>query len=493
MEKARFLTIPVTLSLLALAAPSHSRAAEAAEVNVNITPRLRYQTVEGWGSSLCWWANMVGKWTDEKKINEIIDLVVSPDKLNMNIFRYNIGGGDDPSHVSVPGRPGHMSYEMGGNGIRAEMEGFKASPDAPYDWTRDAGQIKILLKLKQKRPDIIFEAFSNSPPWWMTYSGCASGNDPASADNLKPEYYDAFCDYLVAVCRHFKDAYGIEFRTLEPFNEPQTPFWHYKGKQEGCHFDLSTQIEIIKRLYPRLQKSGLKTVIAAADETRLSNVIVMLNAYMDNGRVLDYVGQLNVHTYNATDAERMTVANLVKKSGKRFWQSETGTFETNGFASVLNLGQKCIADMRIMKPVAWLDWQVVSPNESKVSIVNPLNSPDDGSYILSRHFFVRMQVTRFVKQGYTIIDSDQENTLAALSPSGKELVLCFINMSGKENTIRFNLSTFASTGAADVYTTGATQDCEKGAAVSADSRGVLEISAAGQTVTTLVVPVTLKK
>ena len=34
----------------------------------------------------------------------------------MNIFRYNIGGGDDPSHLD-----GHM---VKGKGKRAEMEGF---------------------------------------------------------------------------------------------------------------------------------------------------------------------------------------------------------------------------------------------------------------------------------------------------------------------------------------------------------------------------------
>lgn len=33
-----------------------------------------------------------------------------------------------------------------------------------------------MLKIIEKRPDAIFEAFSNSAPWWMTYSGCCAGN-----------------------------------------------------------------------------------------------------------------------------------------------------------------------------------------------------------------------------------------------------------------------------------------------------------------------------
>jgi hypothetical protein len=56
---------------------------------VKVNPRLKYQTIEGWGVSLCWWAHMVGQWDDEKKIDEVVDLITSPDKRNMNLFRYN--------------------------------------------------------------------------------------------------------------------------------------------------------------------------------------------------------------------------------------------------------------------------------------------------------------------------------------------------------------------------------------------------------------------
>ena len=82
---------------------------------------------------------------------------------------------------------GHM---VKGKGKRAEMEGFKASPTAPYDWNADKAQRTIMMKIKAKRPDAIFEAFSNSAPYWMTFSGCSAGNDDPLKDNLKPEYYD---------------------------------------------------------------------------------------------------------------------------------------------------------------------------------------------------------------------------------------------------------------------------------------------------------------
>ena len=30
---------------------------------VHVDPRVRYQTVEGWGTSLAWWANVIGGWS----------------------------------------------------------------------------------------------------------------------------------------------------------------------------------------------------------------------------------------------------------------------------------------------------------------------------------------------------------------------------------------------------------------------------------------------
>ena len=79
---------------------SHGMAGNAVQTKdtVVLQPEMTYQSLEGWGSSLCWWATQVGKW-DEAKVDSIVDMLTSPDQLNMNIFRYNIGGGDDPSHA----------------------------------------------------------------------------------------------------------------------------------------------------------------------------------------------------------------------------------------------------------------------------------------------------------------------------------------------------------------------------------------------------------
>lgn len=455
-------------------------------VEVKLDADKTYQTIEGWGSSLCWWANMVGKWEDEAKIDEIIDLITSPDQLNMNIFRYNIGGGDDPSHYSTPGDPGHMAE---GKGVRAEMEGFKPGEDSLYDWTADPGQRKIMLKIKEKRPDAVFEAFSNSPPYWMTYSGCSAGNDPASADNLKPEYYGMFCNYLIDVCKFYKDSFGIEFKTLEPFNESLTGYWGYLGGQEGCHFDLNSQIGLLRVLYPKLQNSGLNTVIAASDESGINSFLYAMNGYIKAGDIPGILGQLNTHTYSGSNAERVEAYNLSRKMDKTLWQSETGPIGIggSGLENNIRLAQRLFDDIRYMKPSAWLDWQLMEEhNDTWCQLRCDF---EEETYNIVKNFYVRMQVTRFIKQGYVIIESGNMNTLAALSPGKDELVMSVINFSGREQTFDFDLSEFRETaGSAKFYRTSTIENCEDKGDLDVSQKKLLYTSP-DMSISTFVLPV----
>lgn len=416
---------------------------------VAVDPAQRRQTLEGWGSSLCWWAGQVGRW-DEAKIDSIVELITSPDKLNMNIFRYNIGGGDDPAHAD-----GHM---VKGKGKRAEMEGFKASPSAPYNWEADKGQRAVLLKIKEKRPDAVFEAFSNSAPYWMTYSGCSGGHADPRKDNLKPEYYEAFCDYLIEVCKRYRSAYGVEFKTLEPFNEPLSAYWYAEGTQEGCHFDPESQMKLIRMLHGKLKESGLTTVLAASDETNLEQFLTTQRRYQEVGDIWKLLGQLNTHTYSGTNGQREEVRRLVAQSGKPFWQSETGPSGGAGLDSNLGLAQKLFDDMNLMRPQAWLDWQIMEEHNNEWCVLRGDFRTQEWRVI--KNFYVRMQITRFFKQGYTFVESGSGKALAALSPDGKTLTVALLNTSGRNRRFRVDLSRLpARTISVEGWRTSESEDC----------------------------------
>ena len=388
------------------------------------------QPIEGWGVSLCWWARMCGEWSDEK-IDMLVDWMVSPTGLNWNIFRYNIGGGDDPDNANC--EPHHMGK---GKGLRAEMEGFLDEPGGKYHWERDKGQRKIMLKIKERRPDAIFEAFSNSAPWWMTYSGCCAGHKDPNKDNLKPEYYKAFAEYLVNVCKHYKDKYGIEFKTLEPFNEPVTNYWYANGSQEGCHFSMEEQVKFIKILQPVLKASGLKTVLACSDETDTRQSVKDLLYYQQQD-VMGLVGQWNTHTYSATNRSRSQVGSLARAEGKTIWMDEVGA-GGKGLTGNLNLCQKFFEDMHYILPAAWIDWQFVEENNDQWCLARG-SFADENSIRRVPNYYVRQQVTRFIGQGYTMVTSLSRKSLAALNPSADTLVVALLNNSSRTALHRIHL------------------------------------------------------
>lgn len=388
-----------------------------------INPKAVKQQFEGWGVSLCWWANMCGKWSDDA-IDKIVDWLVSPDQLNFRLFRYNIGGGDDPQNRNCD--PHHMGK---GKGLRAEMEGFKDSTADAYHWDRDAAQRKIMLKIKEKRPDAVFEAFSNSCPYYMTYSGCCAGNDNAGKDNLKPEYYEEFAHYLVDVCKHYRDEYGIEFRTLDPFNEPQTSYWGRNGGQEGCHFDISSQVAFLKVLSPVLKASGLSTVISASDETDVAQAVKAIKGYNEAG-VTDLVGQFNTHTYTASNLSRTQFASLTAQAGKPMWMSEVGGGSGSGLTANLNLAQKLIDDIHYLQPLAWIDWQYIEDNDNWSLVRASFDNEASARRIKS--FYVRQQFSKYIKEGYEILDTPNGQSLVARSADGKTYIVVMLNTGSVE-------------------------------------------------------------
>lgn len=446
-----------------------------------INPNAAYKNAfEGWGVSLCWWANMCGKWNDDK-IDEIVDWLVSTDGLNYNIFRYNIGGGDDPFNRHCT--PHHMAN---GKGIRAEMEGFKDSSNADYNWSRDAAQRKIMLKIKEKRPDAIFEAFSNSPPYYMTYSGCCAGNVNAWDDNLKPEYYEEFAHYLVDVVKFYKDSLGIEFKTLESFNEPVTNYWSANGGQEGCHFSTAAQINFLKVLAPILKASGLNTIISASDESFTAQSVTDFNAYIEDRTALEMIGQWNTHTYSATNEDRANLRALSTAYRKTLWMSEVGAGGT-GIAGNLGLAQKLMDDIRYIRPEAWLDWQYVEEYNNQWCTVE--GNFTSQTYHRVKNYYVRQQFSKYLKAGSIFLSVPNDQMLAALNASQDTLTIVLLNNSSVEVSHQVELSLFNAIG--NSIEVSRTSETENNAITTEYElkESALIITLPGYSVTTVVIPV----
>ena len=212
-------------------------------------------------------------------------------------------------------------------------------------------------------------------------------------------------------------------------------------------------------LQPKLKASGLKTVLSASDETNLEQFLKVQQVYEQAGDVWPLVGQLNTHTYSATDEQRVEVREMIRRSGKPFWQSETGpSGGGKGLDSNLRLAQKLFDDMRIMRPQAWLDWQLVEENNDEWCVIR--GNFRTGEYHFNKNLYVRMQVTRFFRQSYTFIESGNAHTLAAISPAGDQLVVALLNTESEDRLFDIDLSRFsADPVAVSNWRTSATEDC----------------------------------
>jgi len=448
-----------------------------------VAPSDDYPVFEGWGTSICWWGNIIGNYSDAVR-DTIMDLVFdTADGLGMNIVRYNIGGGDAPSH-------NHM-------GTGREMEGFLDGESSDFNWTRDAGQRRILNAAKDRIPGAWFiaEAFSNSPPYWMTVSGCASGAS-GGGDNLKSDSYSLFANYLTEVVKHFRNEWGIFFRTIEPFNEPSGDWWKSGGGQEGCHFSRANQVRLIGVLHESLAEKQLGTQIAAPDEYGYDITFESYKYYDADTR--SSVSQINTHGYSGS--KRSELRRLATEGGKRLWSSEIdGSGASSPFDAWphnhddivpgLDIAQRIIRDFRGMSPEGWIFWQIVESEQAQISLDKNwgcIHADFTGGerYYLCKKYHAMKQFTKFIRPFSRMVDIEDENAIAFLSEKQNRLVIVQRNAASAAVSYEYDLSGFDSVGpAASVWRTSSTENAVQCDDISVYD-GILSASAQPRSITT---------
>lgn len=459
----------------------------ATYAGVTVNPTQKNQVLDGWGGSLCWWANIMGGYSDSK-VKSICDWITDPvNGLNMNIFRFNIGGGDDPTH-------NHMRTD-GGN-----MPGYKASSTAAYDWTQDANQRKILQQLIASRiakagvNDIKLVAFSNSPPYWMTRSGCSAGSTEGNVTNLKSDMFDDFADYLTEVTKYYHDQLGITFDYIEPFNEPDGGWWKALGNQEGCYFSTNDQLVMIRELYAKLSAKNMLSYckITANDANNMDNGLSALNSYKSAGDILPKIGLASVHSYGGSN--RAGLAAWSTTNNIPVWQSESGPMGISGTdeSVLLQMCERITADVNAMKCKAWVDWQLAGDGSVIWGLIVGTYSDQFNPVTRAISYYLRAQYSRYLKPGYTIIgNSSGSNVITAISPDEKQLVIVLNNKETFTQNYTFNLSAFSNFGRAQQIRTRALESLSvKNSLTLFNITGSsFDYSALPESVTTFVVPV----
>jgi galactan endo-1,6-beta-galactosidase len=387
---------------------------------------VRVAPFDGWGTSLCWWANQFGTAPGDYGAPYLADLIFGSATvkdpagnlipgLGINIVRYNIGGGgggatidqDTKEAISpsnpVTGCPYHY------------VQGFwkKWGPDPDeydtgnpeyWDWHADANQ-RNMLTLARNRGANIFEFFSNSPPWWMCLNHSSSGGalspgfipDDLLKSNLQSWNVDKFARYLVTVVKYAREHWGIDGPSvqwsIEPFNEPDPPSWFfyrpndlhhpltwsYSG-QEGCNFgcdrasklvvDTVLQQDVIDKLYDELNGAGLNgaVTLTASDWNSIDYAVLdwrFLTSDPSWQGQISKIEKVNVHGYDGTSPYRGAKrAEFREKVRNSLGEKPKIWMSEYGDDdhSGMTMAMSIMLDMTELQPSAWVLWQVIDPS-----------------------------------------------------------------------------------------------------------------------------------
>ena len=424
-------------------------------MTTSVDPSIQYQSWEGFGTSLAWWAHIVGDYAEPLRTT-LVDKAIGD--LGLNVLRYNIGGGEAPG----------LNYME----IRARVPGY-LNVNGTYDWTADAAQRWVLNRGIQLGANK-FEAFSNSPPYYMTISGSVTGG-AGGADNLQPTKFNDFATYLATVTKHFRDSWGVKFDTIDPMNEPGSPWWTLGNRQEGCRFSPGqNQSNVIAAMASALNTAGLATKISACDESYNTWAVSSWDALTTEAK--SHVYQLNTHCYSGSSQH--WVNHRAVRDNKRLWMSEYG----DGDASGLTTAHQIVTDLRVMMPTAWVYWQIIDGGYGWGCIDIDLNSKSQ-TYTVNPKYYAFAQFSKFIRPGAQFISIGDNNSVCVLN--GTQLVI--VTVSDSDQTITYDLSKFSKLGkTVSVTQTSPTQNLVKQRDLSVVKRSFFA-SVPAKSVTTFVI------
>ncbi|MDX1315838.1 MAG: hypothetical protein R3356_10080, partial [Eudoraea sp.] len=229
---------------------------------IKIDPDLHKQSIDGIGSSFTESSAFVLAHLDPEMRMDVMKQIYSEKGANFTLTRTHIGACD----FCVDGRYSYVD-ETGDN----KLESFTLAPDkAGFSSTSYPGiedekydlipMIREALEIKKLQEDselrIIASAWT-APSWmkdieeWYIPGG-PDNNYQGTGGRLKPEYEEAYADYLIRYLDEYR-AEGIDIWGLTPVNEPHGN----NGQWESMHFSPETQNEFIKHfLGPKLQQGN---------------------------------------------------------------------------------------------------------------------------------------------------------------------------------------------------------------------------------------------
>lgn len=407
-----------------------------ADATIAVSPGTSYGTWEGWGTSLAWWANVFGARDD------FADIFFTTKSTSYN------GTSPRPRPQHRPLQPGREQLELRGRHV----------DDRLAEHPRLQADRGLLAGLEQRGPDVLGVGLDGG----REPAGDAGEGDPTrgcqravrqlahvvdvpepqpsgasdGGNNLQSWNYRQHASHLAATALYAKNNWGVNFSTVDAFNEPSSSWWKATGTQEGCHMDATVQAAVLPYLRSELNSRGLTGVkISASDETSYDLARTTWNSFSSTTK--GYVNQVNVHGYQGSNGRRdLLYTDVVTTAGKKLWNSETGDSDGTGYTMAFNL----LYDFRWLHPTAWVYWQVMDPSTGWAMIAYDASTLQPAA--VQTKYYVMAQFARHIRPGMKIIDTGVSNAVAAYDSSARRLVIVALNTSTSAQTLTFDLSRF---------------------------------------------------
>lgn len=394
------------------------------------------QTLYGFGTSACWWAQAC---EDEKTQNEIAELLYGSSGLGLNIYRYNIGGGydEDNNRVANPWRrtESFLVYD-------------RESEASFWDFGRDKNAVEMMKKCLALGNIDTLILFCNSPHYSQTSTGQASGSLLYHTCNIPKMNYKKFVSYVLDVTQHFLDG-GLPVKYVSPINEPQ---WKWGGSyvwQEGCHYETEELIEVLHLFAEEIIRRKMPVKLYAPESGEMLGITKeYLEAMLKDEAIMSVCDIFAYHSYHADDRveDRYTFKKEFVEAHPelRFDMSEwcelPNKSHTKNFKGALITARIIGQDLAYGGAASWTSW--VAANNLYINEKDGFDYSDAmlsatehfEKWTVNERYYAMAHFSRFIPVGSKVLDfgfrptneNNEFNVFAFKTPAG-ETVLVAVN------------------------------------------------------------------
>ncbi|MBO5494704.1 MAG: hypothetical protein J5964_03190 [Eubacterium sp.] len=370
-------------------------------MRIKLKGARKIKTLTGFGGSACWWSTALA---DEKKREDIAELLYGDSGLGLNIYRYNVGGGFEKGNVRVD------------NPWRV-IESFM-NEDGSFDYSRDENAVKTMdACLKKGNVDtLIF--FVNSPHFSHLVTRQTSGGFEEHFSNLRKDCYGKFASYLIDIAEHFiSEGYPVKY--ISPINEPQ---WKWGGDyvwQEGCHYEPEEVRDCFKAFANELEKRKSPLLLygpesGSIDDNRTKEYYKLLES---EPLIMKYLDTFAYHSYHSDNrvSDKVDFGKWAKRNIKTphldmsEWCELPCKHNTEDIVGTLIIARIIGEDLIYSGAESWTAWvcinQMGTYRDGGIYSDGLLHATDDFSeYHIAKRYYAMAHYSKYIPAGSVSLD-----------------------------------------------------------------------------------------